>query len=73
MLQDNIINPSASVERAITGRSKKELEKQKLSVVVDFRKLKLIIGDSFSLPNIIDVLNQLGNISLHWISPNFYE
>jgi len=27
MLQDNIINPSASVERAITGRSKKELEK----------------------------------------------
>jgi len=38
--------------------------KQKLRIVVDFRKLNdLTIGDSFSLPNIIDILDQgrLGN------------
>jgi len=36
--------------------------KPKLRVVVDFWKLNdLIIGDSFPLPNIIEILDQLGN------------
>ncbi|KAL6446821.1 hypothetical protein ACFW04_001329 [Cataglyphis niger] len=37
-------------------------EKPKLRVIIDFRKLNdLTIGDSFSLPNITDILDQLGN------------
>jgi len=37
-------------------------EKQKLRIVVDFRRLNdLTIGDSFPLPNITDILDQLGN------------
>jgi len=36
------------------------------TIVIDFRKLNdLTIGDSFPLPNIIDILDQLGNIFLH--------
>ncbi|XP_025266084.1 uncharacterized protein LOC112638471 [Camponotus floridanus] len=36
--------------------------KPKLRVVIDFRKLnELTIGDSFPLPNITDILDQLGN------------
>ena len=36
--------------------------KPKLRVVVDFRKFnELTIGDSFPLPNIIGILDQLGN------------
>jgi len=36
--------------------------KPKLRVVVDFRKLNdLSIGDSFPLPNITEILDQLGN------------
>jgi len=36
--------------------------KRKLHIVVDFRKLNdLTIGDSFPLPNITDILDQLGN------------
>jgi len=37
-------------------------EKQKLRIVIDFRKLNdLTIGDSFPLSNITDILDQLGN------------
>jgi len=33
-----------------------------LRIVIDFRKLnELTIGDSFPLPNITDILDQLGN------------
>jgi len=36
--------------------------KQKLRIVIDFRKLNdLTIGDSFPLPNITYILDQLGN------------
>lgn len=36
--------------------------KTKLRIVIDFRKLNnLTIGDSFPLPNITDILDQLGN------------
>jgi len=36
--------------------------KQKLRIVMDFRRLNdLTIGDSYSLLNIIDILDQLGN------------
>jgi len=36
--------------------------KQKLRIVVDFRKLNdLTIGNSFPLPNITDISDQLGN------------
>jgi len=36
--------------------------KQKLRIVVDFRRLNdLTIGNSFPLPNITDILDQLGN------------
>jgi len=36
--------------------------KPKLRIVVNFRKLNdLIIGDSFPVPNITEIMNQLGN------------
>jgi len=36
--------------------------KQKLRIVLDFRKLNdFTIGDSFPSPNITDILDQLGN------------
>jgi len=51
------------MERATTIIPKKmdASGKQKLRIVMDFRKLNnLTIGD-FSLPNITDILDQLGN------------
>jgi len=48
------------------------LGKQKLRIVVDFRKLNdLTIGDSFPLPNIIDILDQLGNAIFFHFGPRF--
>jgi len=52
------------VERADIGGSQKSdaSGKQKLRIVVDFRKLNdLTIGDSYPLPNITDILDQLGS------------
>lgn len=52
------------MEHAATGHSKKmdASGKQKLRILIDFRKLNdSAIGNSFPLPNITDILNQLEN------------
>jgi len=65
MLDDGIIHPSMSQWNApllIVPKKTDASGKQKLRIVVDFRKLNdLTIGDSFPLPNITDILDQLGN------------
>jgi len=69
MLQDDIISRSANQWNALLLVVKKESlkksdasGKQKLKIVVDFRKLnELTIGTHFFLPNITDILDQLGN------------
>jgi len=65
MLDDGIIRPSMSQWNApllVVPKKTDASGKQKLRIVVDFRKLNnLTIGDSFSLPNITDILDQLGN------------
>lgn len=65
MLTDGIIRPSISQWNAPLLIVPKKIDasgKQKLRIVIDFRKLNdLTIGDSFPLPNIIDILDQLGN------------
>jgi hypothetical protein len=51
--------PSLVVPKKIDASGKTKLH----CVVVDFRKLNdLTIGDSFSLPNITDILDQLGSL-----------
>jgi len=56
MLGDGIIHPSMSQWNApilVVPKKTDASEKQKLRIVVDFRKLNdLTIGDSFPLPNI---------------------
>ncbi|KMQ93369.1 enzymatic polyprotein endonuclease reverse [Lasius niger] len=51
------------MKRTTTSSSEEDASgKQKLRVIVDFRKLNdLTIGDSFPLSNITDILDQLGN------------
>jgi len=54
------------MERADIGGSQKSdaSGKQKLRIVIDFRKLllnNLTIRDSYPLPNITDILDQLGS------------
>jgi len=65
MLDDGIIRPSMSQWNApllIVPKKTDASGKQKLRIVVDFRKLNdLTIGDSFQLPNITNILDQLGN------------
>jgi len=65
MLDDDIIRPSTSQWNApllIVPKKTDASGKQKLRIVIDFRKLNdLTIGDSFPLPNITDILDQLGN------------
>lgn len=65
MLKNKIIRPSMSQWNApllVVPKKTDASGKQKLRVVVDFRKLNdLTIGDSFPLPNITDILDQLGN------------
>ncbi|KMQ85846.1 enzymatic polyprotein endonuclease reverse [Lasius niger] len=65
MLRNRIIRSSTSQWNALLLVVPKETDasgKPKLRVVVDFRKLNdLTIGDSFPLPNITDILDQLGN------------
>jgi len=72
MLQDDIISHSAnqwSAPLLVILKKSDASGKQKLRVVIDFRMLnELTIGDSLSLPNITDILDQeMPNISLHWI------
>ncbi|KMQ92094.1 enzymatic polyprotein endonuclease reverse [Lasius niger] len=65
MLRNGIIRPSTSqwnVPLLVVPKKADASIKPKLRVVVDFRKLNdLTIGDSFPLPNITDILDQLGN------------
>jgi len=65
MLDDDIICPSTSQWNApllVVPKKTDASGKQKLRIVIDFRKLNdLTIGDSFPLPNITDILDQLGN------------
>lgn len=65
MLKNGIIRKSVSQWNApllIVPKKPDASEKQKLRVVIDFRKLNdLTVGDSFPLPNITDILDQLGN------------
>jgi len=55
------------MERTITSGTQKDRRVRKTEAPnsgrLDFRKLNnLIIGDSFPLPNIIEILDQLGNV-----------
>jgi hypothetical protein len=65
MLKNEIIRTSASQWNApllVVPKKADASGKPKLRVVVDFRRLNdLTIGDSFPLPNITDILDQLGN------------
>jgi hypothetical protein len=65
MLRDDIIQPSASQWNApllVVPKKTNTSGEQKLKILIDFRKLnELTIGDSFPLPNITDILDQLGN------------
>lgn len=65
MLWDKIIRPSVSQWNTplLVVPKKPDTNGQPRSIVViDFRKLNdLTIGDSFPLPNINDILDQLGN------------
>jgi len=66
MLDDGIIRPSTSQWNApilVVPKKPDASGKTKLRIVVDFKKLNnLTIGDSFLLPNITDILDQLGNV-----------
>jgi len=65
MLKQEIIRPSISQWNApllVVPKKTDASGKPKLRVVIDFRKLNdLTIGDSFPIPNITDILDQLGN------------
>jgi len=65
MLQNKIIRTSVSQWNApllVVPKKADASGKPKLRVVVDFRKLNNItIGDSFPLPNITEILDQLGS------------
>lgn len=65
MLDQHIIHPSRSQWNAPLLVVPKKMDasgKPKSRVVICFRKLNdLTIGDSFPLPNITDILYQLGN------------
>jgi len=65
MLKQKIIRPSISQWNApllIVPKKTDASGKPKLRVVIDFRKLNnLTIGDSFSILNMTDILDQLGN------------
>jgi len=69
MSNEEIIRPSTSQWNApilIVPKKSDASGKQKLRIVVDFRRLNdLTIGDSYPLPNITkhyDILDQLGNV-----------
>jgi hypothetical protein len=65
MLKDGIIRASTSQWNApllVVPKKADSSGKPKLRIVIDFRKLNdLTIGDSFPLPNIEEILDQLGN------------
>jgi len=61
LVSDGIIRPSMSQWNApllVVSKKTDASRKQKLRIVIDFRKLSdLTIGDSFPLPNITDILD----------------
>jgi len=65
MLDDGIIRSRMSQWNApllVVSKKTDASGKQKLRIVIDFRELNdLTIGDFFPLPNITDILDQLGN------------
>jgi len=65
MLSEEIIRPSTSQWNApilVVPKKSDASGTQKLRIVVDFRRLNdLTIGDSYPLPNVTDILDQLGN------------
>jgi hypothetical protein len=64
MLEDKIIQPSHSPWNFLILVVPKKLDasgKRKWRICVDFKKLNdVTVGDSFSLPNIQDILDKLG-------------
>ncbi|KAL0130247.1 hypothetical protein PUN28_002085 [Cardiocondyla obscurior] len=65
MLKEDIIRQSSSQWNAPILVVPKKVDasgKAKLRIVVDFRKInEITIGDSFPIPNITEILDQLGN------------
>ena len=65
MLKNSIIRTSTSQWNApllVVPKKADSTGKSRLRIVIDFRKLNdLTIGDSFPLPNIDEILDQLGN------------
>jgi hypothetical protein len=64
MLQDGVIRPSHSAWNSpllVVPKKKDKFGKTKWRVVVDFRNLnEVTVGDAFPLPNITEILDQLG-------------
>lgn len=65
MLNDGVIRPSTSPWSSplwVVPKKKDASGKIKWRVVIDYRKLNdITIGDAYPLPNISDILDQLGN------------
>ncbi|GJQ86387.1 hypothetical protein Trydic_g8477, partial [Trypoxylus dichotomus] len=65
MLKQNIITPSSSPWNSpvwIVPKKADASGRKKWRIVIDYRKLNEIsVGDSYPLPNIIDILDQLGH------------
>ncbi|KAB0793022.1 hypothetical protein PPYR_12642 [Photinus pyralis] len=65
MLEDNVIEPSYSPWNSpiwVVPKKSDASGTKKWRIVVDYRKLNdITIGDSFPLPNISDILDQLGH------------
>lgn len=64
MIEQGIIGPSTSEWNApllVVAKKPDESGRKRYRVVVDFRKLnEITVGDSFPLPNISEILDQLG-------------
>lgn len=67
MLEQNIIEPSTSPWSSPVWVVPKKIDssgKQKYRLVIDYRKLnEVTVGDKYPLPNIADLLDQLGKCS----------
>lgn len=65
MLQQEIIQPSTSPWNSpvwVVPKKQDASGKKKFRIVIDYRKLnEITIGDSFPIPNITDILDQLGH------------
>jgi len=65
MLEEGVIEPSSSPYNSplwIVPKKDDSLENKKWRLVIDFRTLnEKTIGDAYPLPNVIDILDQLGS------------